>query len=72
MFVFQYFSSIAAPLDELLRDGVKWQWTTKKEQPFQQMKQLFLKCTQLDHPLEKDNFIVQTDSTVQLAWAYSC
>jgi hypothetical protein len=49
------FSSIAAPLDELLRDGVKWQ-CTKEEQPFQQMKQLFLKYTQLDHTLEKNFF----------------
>lgn len=50
-------------LIELLKKGVKWQWTTMREDAFQKLKDTFYNNTILYHPDYKKKFILRTDAS---------
>lgn len=58
-----YYSSIAAPLFQLLRKGARWQWGPMEEHTFQSAKEALLKAPVLGHPIEKRPYRLYTDAS---------
>jgi hypothetical protein len=54
---------VGAPLYALFRERTKWIWAQEEEEGFHQLKKLFIQHTQLDHPLDDNELIVQTYSS---------
>lgn len=58
-----YYSSIAAPLFQLLRKGAIWKWGQEEEHAFQAAKRALLSAPVLGHPMEKCPYRLYTDAS---------
>ncbi|KAJ3473679.1 hypothetical protein NLI96_g12880 [Meripilus lineatus] len=58
-----YYSSIAAPLFQLLRKGARWRWGPDEEHAFQSAKRALLNAPVLGHPIEKLPYRLYTDAS---------
>lgn len=56
-------AEVTAPLFELLKKGVKWNWTEKTEEAFRQAKTLFITSCTLYHPVAGVEFVLTTDAS---------
>lgn len=57
------FSRTAKPLNELTRKETKWEWTSRQQQAFTQLKAQFQTGKVLMHPDPGKQFFVETDSS---------
>lgn len=57
------FSSIAAPLNLLLRKKVRWRWTDVEQRAFENLKNKLKESTLLYHPREEIPYCLQTDAS---------
>ena len=58
-----YYASIAAPLFQLLRKGVKWNWGPEQEHAFQSAKQALVAAPILGHPVENRPYRLYSDAS---------
>ncbi|KAL4323746.1 hypothetical protein GQ457_11G027680 [Hibiscus cannabinus] len=56
------FATIAAPLTDLLRQGIKFQWTEKAQLAFENLKDLLSNAPVLGLPYFDKDFVVETDA----------
>ena len=59
-----FFSEIAAPLYELTKKNVKFEWTDPCEEAFQLLKSKLIQAPVLAYPTRHDEFILDTDSSL--------
>lgn len=57
------FSSIAKPLNELLKKNVDWKWTDRCEESFQNLKEKLTKAPLLKYPDFTQPFVLTTDAS---------
>lgn len=57
------FSKITGPMMQLTRKGVKFQWTDKCEQSFQELKQMLISAPVLTVPEGTEGFIIYSDAS---------
>jgi hypothetical protein len=58
-----FYSMIAAPLFDLLRKGVKWQWRAEQETAYQQAKEALANAPVLGHPIAHQPYRLYTDAS---------
>ena len=56
-----HFSDIAAPLYELTRKGEKFEWTERRQQAFEQLKQALVSAPVLALPRDEGDWLVDVD-----------
>ena len=61
------FSTIARPLNDLLKKTAIWQWESSQQDAYQQLKDTLLSDVFLLHPSNKKQFILETDAS-EFAW----
>ena len=54
---------IAAPLFDLLKKGVKWQWRTEQETAYKQAKDALANAPVLGHPIVNQAYRLYTDAS---------
>ncbi|XP_022871480.1 uncharacterized protein LOC111390648 [Olea europaea var. sylvestris] len=59
------FSTIAGPMTQLTRKGVKFQWTEKYEKCFQELKQRLVSALVLTIPEGSEGFVIYSDASKQ-------
>ncbi|KAH8244767.1 hypothetical protein KR026_005718, partial [Drosophila bipectinata] len=57
------FAGIAKPLNDLLRKGTKWEWTTKHQEAFETLKSRLAEDPVLACPDFERKFVLQTDAS---------
>ena len=58
-----FYSMIAAPLFDLLRKGVKWQWRAEQETAYEQAKDALANAPVLGHPIANQAYRLYTDAS---------
>ena len=58
-----FYSMIAAPLFDLLKKGVKWQWRAEQETAYEQAKEALANAPVLGHPISNQAYRLYTDAS---------
>lgn len=59
----QSFSTLARPLNDLLRKDVPWQWEKEQQDAFNKLKEVMVSAPVLAHPDQEKPFILETDAS---------
>ena len=62
------FSVIASPLSKLLREGIKFEWTDKCQNSFEQLKGMLVEAPVLTQPTSRKEYTLYNDASGNLVW----
>jgi hypothetical protein len=57
------YANYAAPLYSLLKQGIKWEWTSELQESFSKLRESFAYSIQLVHPSHEKPYEIYTDAS---------